>query len=92
MRKARARRYGLTVAEMDQLLTSQSSCGICPYVFSDDDSRFLHIDHDHVTGKVRGVLCQWCNLLLGHAREDPVILRAAASYLERHTGVVGGAA
>lgn len=90
VRQARARKYGLTPAEMDELLSSRSSCAICPYVFTDDDSRFLHIDHDHVTGKVRGVLCQWCNLLLGHAREDPVILRAAASYLERHT--VGGAA
>lgn len=41
-----------------------------------------HIDHDHATGKARGLLCTKCNLLLGLALESPVTLRSAASYLE----------
>lgn len=45
-----------------------------------------HVDHDHVTKKIRGVLCHECNLGLGHFGDSPVKLRAAAEYLER----VGG--
>lgn len=44
----------------------------------------FHVDHCHVTGVVRGLLCPRCNHLLGHAREDPAILREAAEYLEEH--------
>jgi hypothetical protein len=45
-----------------------------------------HLDHDHSTGKVRGILCRSCNLLLGHAKESPARLRGAANYLEEHHG------
>lgn len=41
-------------------------------------------DHDHVTGKTRGRLCHNCNLVLGHAKDNPKILRDAADYLERY--------
>jgi hypothetical protein len=40
-----------------------------------------HIDHDHKTGRIRGLLCHNCNVLLGHAHEDPAILQAAIDYL-----------
>jgi hypothetical protein len=43
-----------------------------------------HVDHDHKTGKIRGVLCARCNLALGHAHEDSLRLRALADYVERH--------
>jgi hypothetical protein len=44
-----------------------------------------HIDHDHDTGKVRGVLCHHCNVALGMARSDPRVLRGLISYIERTT-------
>jgi hypothetical protein len=53
-------------------------CAICA---ATDD---LVGDHDHATGLARGVLCRNCNLAIGNFRDDPVRLRAAAAYLERH--------
>lgn len=44
--------------------------------------RAFHIDHDHDTGVVRGLLCNLCNLLLGHARDQQDVLRAAIEYLD----------
>lgn len=46
--------------------------------------KLLAIDHDHQTGKVRGLLCQACNRLLGYARDNSAILRSAAEYLDKH--------
>jgi hypothetical protein len=52
--------------------------------------RKRHVDHDHnrADKRVRGVLCAHCNWLIGHARNDPNILRAGAAYLERNNDCV----
>jgi hypothetical protein len=44
----------------------------------------LAVDHCHQTDRVRGLLCSKCNLLIGLAKEDPTILKTAASYLEEN--------
>ena len=49
-------------------------CGATP-------SKPLHVDHDHETGAVRGLLCGFCNSVLGLALESPEILRRAQIYL-----------
>ncbi len=76
------RRYGLAVGEYESLLGAQNGgCAICG-----GPSARLHfdIDHDHQTGRLRGLLCGSCNLLLGHAGDDPRRLEAAAAYLRSH--------
>jgi hypothetical protein len=47
----------------------------------------LSVDHDHVTGMIRGLLCHSCNVGLGHFRDNPELLRAAADYMERYLGL-----
>jgi hypothetical protein len=46
----------------------------------------MAIDHDHITGEVRGILCKDCNLILGWVRDDSLRLRAMATYLESPPG------
>lgn len=75
----------LTDLEYDDLMTHQASrCAIC----GDDNSAGrwgrLNVDHDHQTGRVRGLLCDGCNKILGLAWDDSRRLRAAASYLDEH--------
>jgi len=73
-------KYGITEDEYDALLRTQGGgCAICGDMRTD---RRLHIDHDHDSGRVRGVLCRACNVSLGQMREKPALLRRAAQYLE----------
>jgi len=71
------RRYGLNKEQYDDLLKTQDyRCAICF-----DTLITPHVDHDHETNKVRGLLCTNCNLLLGHAEDNVNILSNAVSYL-----------
>lgn len=70
-------RRGLTADQYDKLLISQSGrCAICR-----KPMRTPHIDHDHATGKVRGLLCVKCNLGLGQFDESVLLLEQAIRYL-----------
>ncbi len=62
----------------------ERGCALCG-VFASPNGRRLSIDHDHRTGAFRGVLCNPCNTGLGLYRDDPQLLRDAASYLEAFT-------
>jgi hypothetical protein len=79
----RFRRYGLTQEQYGALLLRQDGCcAICKSPEPKGRGRW-HVDHDHKTGAVRALLCTGCNLGVGHFRDDPKLLRAAADYLER---------
>ena len=79
----RLRRFGLTVPHYDELnLQQEGKCAICAQPFSSSRARRLSVDHDHKTGKVRGLLCFNCNTGLGKLQDSADILRRAAAYLE----------
>lgn len=85
--------YGLTVAEYDALLEAQGgACAICRQPPA--HGKRLHVDHDHETDVVRGLLCLPCNRAIGLLRDDPEVARRAAEYLtmplpERRIRLVG---
>lgn len=91
---SRARRlranYGITLEQFDQMAAEQKyACAICgehPAPVGKHNRDTLNVDHDHSTGKVRGLLCVSCNLGLGNFGENPARLLRAMDYLARHRG------
>jgi hypothetical protein len=82
------RQYGLTIHQFNDLLSIQGyCCAICKGSTAAPQGRDWAVDHDHKTGKVRGLLCQWCNVALGAAKDNPVTLRMMANYIEGHAEV-----
>ena len=74
------RKYGLTIDEFEFLRVVQGDrCAIC----NELDPAGLHIDHDHETGSIRGLLCGKCNKAIGLLREEPALFDAASRYLQR---------
>jgi len=74
------RRYGLTSDDVDALVDAQGGlCALC------QERKAEHVDHDHLTGSVRGVLCFCCNQGLGNFRDRADVMRKAIDYLERTT-------
>lgn len=75
--------YGLSLDELTTLLAQHERCAICGMDdWGPPGPLGPQVDHDHATGKVRGVLCLNCNNGLGRFGDDPVRLRAAIAYLE----------
>lgn len=74
-------RYKISEQEYDNMLYTQNFiCKIC----KNKDNRRLAVDHNHVSGKVRGLLCRFCNTALGLFKDSPELLRDAAKYVEEN--------
>jgi hypothetical protein len=74
--------YGITLEQYKNLCEIQEGCcAICGVVPSKELFHGLHVDHDHLTGKIRGLLCRWCNSMLGRVEACPSWLSKAESYL-----------
>jgi hypothetical protein len=74
--------HGITLVEYEALLEAQDGlCAICDG--APNGSGALHVDHDHESGRIRGLLCSNCNRGIGHLQDDPVILERAIGYLRR---------
>lgn len=82
--------YGITIQDYDAMVKAQNKlCAICKnkeYVFNhvSQKTQRLSVDHDHATGKIRGLLCTRCNKALGLFFDDPALLTAATEYLIQH--------
>jgi hypothetical protein len=74
------RKYGIGADDYDELLRSQN--GVCAICLREPNPNIsLHVDHDHETGEIRGLLCFCCNNALGDFEDDYERLAAAVRYL-----------
>lgn len=79
------RNYGITLDEYEAMHAKQGGvCAICGGV--NDDGRNLHVDHDHATGAVRGLLCIRCNRGIGMFLDNVMHLETAIAYLKKSQG------
>jgi hypothetical protein len=75
-------KYGITIDEYNKMLKKQNNvCLICKRPETEHNKN-LAVDHNHNTGKVRGLLCCKCNKGLGHFEDNALWLRIAADYLD----------
>jgi hypothetical protein len=82
-------RYGLSGEALARLTAEQGGrCAVCEMVPSGKGkkSQTLHVDHDHATGIVRGLLCDKCNRAIGLMGDSATTLTRAAMYLVRVAG------
>lgn len=82
------RKYNLSIEELQQLIKNQEGlCSICkrnPELDGIGRWNKLVVDHDHITGQVRSMLCQSCNSGLGHFKDNLTLLQKAVNYLREH--------
>ena len=77
-------RYGINISKYNQMLSAQNGgCAICNEV--NKNGRRLHVDHDHETGEIRGLLCHGCNAALGLLKENLGVVLGMAEYIRRHS-------
>lgn len=86
------RDFGITLEQFNQAFEKQGGiCAVCgrPETATINGKIFwLSVDHDHNTGKVRGLLCHKCNIALGHLEENPVIIQSLLTYITKGTEYV----
>lgn len=76
-------KYGITLEQYDEMFAVQDGvCAICGGV--NPNNGRLCVDHDHTTGKVRGLLCQSCNSVIGYIKENIGVLLNMGVYLEKY--------
>lgn len=74
------RKYNIDLISYNKLIDLQNNvCAICK------NTGKLHVDHDHITGIVRGLLCMNCNTGIGNLKDSPELLRSAINYLLQET-------
>jgi len=78
------RKFGITPEQKQEMLENQNyACAICKTTEPRGRGDW-HVDHNHTTGKVRGLLCALCNVGLGSFKDQPLFLQSAIDYLNRN--------
>ena|ERR1700693_4932804 len=77
-------KYGLSPKEYKELFNqTNNECPVCNVIFySNGNGSHACVDHNHTTGKIRGIICRNCNVALGNTKDNPKILRALIEYLK----------
>jgi hypothetical protein len=88
-RKSDLKRIGATIELFNSILEKQKGlCAICSCDFAKDNKKPV-LDHDHKTGKIREILCQNCNMQLGHIERVKIkkflFMEQAINYLNKHS-------
>lgn len=81
------RHYGINNDVYLKMLSEQNGCCKICEISEKETGKKLHVDHNHKTGKVRGLLCTRCNTAIGKFKEDPEIIKRAIAYIERWNNV-----
>lgn len=77
--------YGVSIQQFNQMLIQQKgACAICLSTNPGGNSGNFHVDHDHTTKVVRGLLCSRCNTAIGLLSEDLSVFERATNYLKKH--------
>ena len=94
--------YGITLEQYNKMFKDQNNlCAICkqPESTRDKNGKIIRLalDHDHAKARnkntsasIRELLCYTCNQGIGYLKDDPILLRNAADYIEKHRGVKDG--
>jgi hypothetical protein len=78
-------KYGITHQQYMEMWEKQKGlCPICHHPERCKRRKWLAVDHDHSTGKIRALLCDKCNLGIGHFKDDIALLESAISYIKEH--------
>lgn len=85
-------RYGIGIEDYARLELSQNRCCAgCGDPLATSSGKKVHLDHDHITGAIRGLLCNTCNFALGMIGDCPNTLRRLAAYIDQHAQPVAKA-
>jgi len=76
-------RYGIDIDEYNIIFSNQNGCCVICGIHQSILYNKLAVDHDHTTGKVRGLLCMNCNTAIGKFNDDIKLLEKAIEYLKR---------
>lgn len=78
------RHYHITLDEYNKMFARQEGCCLACGKHQFALKRALHVDHDHETGKIRGLLCHGCNCALGFVNDNIAVLNGLITYIEEH--------
>lgn len=83
-RKNRKSKFGITVEDYDRIFDKQKGCCAICRMHQTELPRALGVDHNHETGKIRGLLCSYCNRGLGYFKESRGCLIKAIQYITKY--------